>query len=117
MRVDGQAVMLVFLDSVMVFPALPHGIDVDRDTPQMRHVVEQLVADLSGKIMAFGNGQTPRHRDAEIRVQAVADPPRAHVGHLGDAGNMAGRVRDSLEGAGFHAVQHSDDDRARRLPD
>ena len=56
MRVDGQAVMLVFLDSVMVFPALPHGIDVDRDTPQMRHVMEQLVADLPGEIMAFGNG-------------------------------------------------------------
>ena len=54
--------MLMCADPVMVLPALPKGIDVNRDASKMRHVMEQLVAHLSGKIMPVHNRQAPRHR-------------------------------------------------------
>ena len=54
--------MLMCADPVMVLPALPKGIDVDRHASKMRHVMEQLVAHLSGEIMSFRNRQISRHR-------------------------------------------------------
>ena len=108
-----KAIVRVLADPVMVFPALPDRIDVYRDAAEVGHVMEQLVAHLSGDLMPLCDRQTPRHRDAQLGVQAMADPPRAHVGHLLDAGHMGRGVRDGLQRVGIYSVQHPHDHRAR----
>jgi hypothetical protein len=59
-----KAIVRVLADPVMVFPALPDRIDVYRDAAEVGHVMEQLVAHLSGDLMPLSDRQTPRHRDA-----------------------------------------------------
>jgi hypothetical protein len=50
-----QAIMRVLADPMMVFAALPDRIDVDRDPTEMGHVMEQLVAHLSGDLMTLSD--------------------------------------------------------------
>jgi hypothetical protein len=112
-----KAIVRVFADPVMVFSALPDRIDVDRDAAEMAHVVEQLVAHLSGDLMTLSDRQIPRHCDAQFGVQAMANPPSPNVGHLFHAGNVGSGVQDGLQRVGIDAVQHPHHHGARRLPD
>lgn len=63
-----KAIVRMLADPVMMFPALPDRIDVDRDAAEMGHVMEQLVAHLSGDLMTLPDRQTSRHRDAQFSV-------------------------------------------------
>jgi hypothetical protein len=64
-HINRKAIVRVLADPMMVFPALPDRIDVDRDPTEMGHVMEQLVAHLSGDLMTLADRQIPRHRDAQ----------------------------------------------------
>ena len=117
MDMNRKAIVRVLADPMMVFPALPDRIDMYRDAAEVGHVMEQLVAHLSGDLMTLADRQASRHRHAQFGVQAMADPPSPNVGHLFHAGNMGRGVRDGLQGVGVYAVQHPYQHGARRLPD
>jgi hypothetical protein len=60
---------------MMMLSTLPVGIDMDHHAAEVRQVVEQLVPDIAGNVMALRHRQAGRHRDADVHVQPVADPP------------------------------------------
>ena len=64
MQGDRKAIVRVFADPVIVVPALPDRIDMDRDAGEMGHVMQQLVVHLSGNLMPPCDRQSPCHRDA-----------------------------------------------------
>jgi hypothetical protein len=116
-HMNRKAIVRVLAEPVMMLPALPGRIDVDRDASEMGHVMEQVVAHLSRDLMTLSDRQTPCHRDAQFGVQPMTDPPSPNVGHLFHAGNMGRGVRNGLQGVGIYAVQHPDQHGPRGLPD
>lgn len=54
-HMNRKAIVRVLAYPVMVFPALPHRIDMYRDPTEMRYVMEKLVADLSGDLMTLSD--------------------------------------------------------------
>ena len=62
-------------DAVMMRATLPVGINVDHHAAEVRQVMEQLVPNITGNVMALRHREAGRHRDAHVRVQPVADPP------------------------------------------
>jgi hypothetical protein len=43
----------MWTDTVVLLPALPVGVHVDHDTAKVRQMVEQLVPDVAGDIVAL----------------------------------------------------------------
>ena len=83
------------------------------DGGEMRDVVQELVANLGGDIMALLHKETCRNRDTEISVQAVADPPGAHIRDLPHEIDVARGMHDRIERGGLHAVERAANDRRR----
>jgi len=89
--VQGQVVVCVRPDAVVMRATLPVGINMDHRAAEVRQVVEQLVPDVARNVMALRHRQAGRHRDAHVRVQPVADPPCMDVGDLLDPGDVPPR--------------------------
>ena len=60
MRVFGQAVVGVLTDPMIPFAALPDRVHMDGHAAEVGKVVEQLVADLAGNIVALDDGKADR---------------------------------------------------------
>lgn len=88
----GQIVVSVRSEAMVPLARLDVGIDVHHDRAHVREVVQELMPDLLGHIVARFDGQASRHGHAEVDVEAMADPAGAHVGQLLDAGDVGGRV-------------------------
>src|SRR6266853_4216969 len=102
-RVQRQAIVCMRSDAMVLLAALPVGIDVNHHAAQVRQVVEQLVPDIAGNVMSLRHRQAGRHRDADVGVHPVADPPRAHVRDLLDPGDVLSGVSDLVQRLGLHA--------------
>jgi len=64
------------------------------------------VAHLLRDPMALGDRAVAWYADAHVGVQAMADPPRANIGDLLDAGDVAGRMGDRVDQVSLDAVEH-----------
>jgi len=53
---------------MVLLTTLPVGIDVDHHAAEVWQVVEQLVPDIAGNVMALRHRQAGRHRDAQVLV-------------------------------------------------
>lgn len=52
-RMQRLVVVRMWTDTVVLLPALPVGVHVDHDTAKVRQMVEQLVPDVAGDIVAL----------------------------------------------------------------
>jgi len=62
---------------MMSFASLPVGVDVNHHAPEAGEVMKQLISDFTCNIVALGDVQPARHRNADIRGQTMTDPARA----------------------------------------
>ena len=74
-------------DLVMEVPGLIYGIDMDRNTPEIAHLIEELMADLFGDGMSLSHRQCRDHRNTHFCPELMAHPTGLHVRHCLDAGN------------------------------
>lgn len=79
-------------------------------------MVEQLVPDIAGHVMALRHRQATRHRDAHVSVQAMADPASSDIGHFFDGRDVPSGVDDLVQRLGLHAVQGPHQHGPSRLP-
>src|SRR5947208_11935219 len=62
------------------------------------------------------DGLPRRDRNAQVRVQAMAQPSGPNVCHLFDAFGVARRFSNLVNDGGFDSIQHAGKDRLARLP-
>ena len=99
-----QSVVGMLSDLVMEFPGLIYGIDMDRDTPEIAHLMEELMADLFGEGMPLSYRQCRGHRDTHFCPGLMAHPTGLHVRHRLDAGNMLRSMPKLVQDGRVHAI-------------
>jgi hypothetical protein len=104
MRMYNQSVVGMLSDLVMEFPSLIDGIDMDRDTPEIAHLMEELMADLFGNGMSLSHRQCRGHRDTHFCPELMAHSTGLHVRHRLDAGNMLRRMPKLVQDGRVHAI-------------
>ena len=89
--VDVRAVVAVAGNAVKFVAGLLDGIDVHHHRRKIAQVVEQLMTHLHGDGVAFSDRVPRSDGNAQVGVQAMTEPARAHVGHPFDALRTARR--------------------------
>src|SRR2546427_1856173 len=116
MRMRLKAVVGVLVYPMMYLPCRSSGIDVKRHATEVRQMMKKVMPHFARDLMAARDRQITSHRETDIGLKAVPDPPRPHVGDVFDAGHVPRGVVDLVERFGFHTVEHARYDGARRLP-
>jgi hypothetical protein len=100
-----EPVVRVLGDPVMVVATLPQRVHVHGDATEVRHIMEEPVADLLRDRVGRGDGQFGGHADAQLGMQAVPDPADPDVRDLAHFGRVPGRVPDCSHGLFVVAVE------------
>jgi hypothetical protein len=100
----GQSVVGMLSDLVMELPGLIYGIDMDRDSPEIAHLMEELMADLFGDGMSLSHRQRRGHRNTHFCPELMAHPTGLHVRHRLDAENVLRSMPERVQDGRVHAL-------------
>jgi len=114
--VDIQAVVAVLGNAVEFVACLLDGINMHHHRREIAQMVEQLVTHLHRDGVAFRDRMPRSDSNAQVGVQAMTEPARAHVGHLFDSLRTARCLADFVDDGRLDAIQHARKDRLARLP-
>src|SRR2546425_2571255 len=115
MRVDRQPIVGMAVNSVKGLSALGGRVDVHCHAGYVRDLMENSVADLFRHPMPLCDTQVRVDRDVELHGETMADPPSAHLGHIGHTRHVLRRVLGGVQDLRVHPVEHPGEHSVSRL--